>query len=141
MKGGDVTIKGIDIEKVTMYIRMNRKMTSNIGKLWRYLPYRKKKGGVEPGMNSRGVKQDNEDNDQWIWPKVEIPEQDRTELIGVMLEIGIRVMFRNLVYSFGGEYYLQTEGGPIGIRGTGAVSKLITRDFCQKLKRVLEEGE
>ena len=140
VKGGDMTIQGIDIEKVTMYIRINRKMTSNIGKLWKYLPYRKKKGGVEPGMNSRGVKQNNEDNDQWIWPKREVPEADRTELIGIMLEIGVRIMFRNLIYSFGGEYYLQTEGGPIGIRGTGAVSKLVTRDFCQKLKRVLEEG-
>ena len=57
-----------------------------------------------------------------------------------MLEIGIRVMFKNLIYSFGGENYLQKEGGPIGVRGTGAVSKLITRDFCIKLRKILEKG-
>ena len=45
-----------------------------------------------------------------------------------------------MVYSFGGEDYLQTEGGPIGVRGTGAVSRLTTRDFCRKLKNILEGG-
>ena len=77
---------------------------------------------------------------QWWCPKGEIPKEDKVQLIGRMLEIGIRVMFRNLIYSFGGEQYLQEEGGPIGMRGTCAVSKLVTRDFCKKLRRILEEG-
>ena len=91
-------------------------------------------------MSSEGVAKGKEDNDQWWWPKGEIPKEDRVQLIGRMLEIGVRVMFRNLIYSFGGEQYLQEEGGPIGVRGTCAVSKLVTRDFCQKLRRILEEG-
>ena len=133
---GDIDLKGIDMEQVTLYIRMNKNLTSNLGKLWKYLPCRKKRGGVEPGMNSEGVAKGKEDNDQWWWPKGEIPKEDRVQLIGRMLEIGVRVMFRNLIYSFGGEQYLQEEGGPIGVRGTCAVSKLVTRDFCQKLRRI-----
>ena len=138
--GGDIELKGVDMEQVTLYVRMNKNLTSNLGRLWRYLPYRKKVGGVEPGMSSDGAKQGRKENSQWYWPKGEIPTKDRIELVGRMLEIGIRIMFKNLVYSFGGEYYLQEEGGPIGMRGTGAVSRLITRDFCMKLKRILIKG-
>ena len=119
---GDIKLNGIDMEQVTLYVRMNKNLTSNIGRLWRYLPFRKKTGGVEPGMASDGAKKTKGENEQWLWPKGEIPEKERIELIGVMLEIGVRVLFKNLVYSFGGEHYLQKEGGPIGVRGTGAVS-------------------
>ena len=88
---GDIELKGIDMEQVTLYIRMNKNLTSNLGKLWKYLPFRKKSGGTEPGMNSVGAKQGKKNNTQWCWPKVEIPDNDRTELIGRMLEIGVRV--------------------------------------------------
>ena len=137
---GEMKVEGLDMNKVTLYIRMNKHLTGDLKELWRYLPFRKKVGGVEPGMSSKGVKEDTE-NEQWCWPKAEITEKVRIELIGRMVEIGVRVMFENLVYSFGGENYLQTEGGPIGIRGTGAVAKLRTRSFCKKLKRVIEEGK
>ena len=43
---GDIELKGIDMEQVTLYIRMNKNLTSNLGKLWKYLPCRKKRGGV-----------------------------------------------------------------------------------------------
>ena len=137
---GEMKVEGLDMNKVTLYIRMNKHLTGDLKELWRYIPFRKKVGGVEPGMSSKGVKEDTE-NEQWCWPKAEITEKVRIELIGRMVEIGVRVMFGNLVYSFGGENYLQTEGGPIGIRGTGAVAKLRTRSFCKKLKRVIEEGK
>ena len=128
------------MKQVALYVRINKHLTSNLGTLWKVLPFRSRTGGVEPGMSSKGVKGNQEDNDQWIWPKREPTEEEKKELIGRMLEIGVRVMFRNLIYTFGGEHYLQEEGGPIGVRGTGAVSKLTTRDFCKKLRRILEEG-
>ena len=53
---GDIQLKGIDMEQVTLYIRMNKNLTNNIGRLWKYLPFRKKTGGVEPGMASEGAK-------------------------------------------------------------------------------------
>ena len=44
------------MKKVTLYIRMSKKKTSDLSKLWGLLPFRKKVGGVEPGMSSKGVK-------------------------------------------------------------------------------------
>ena len=139
MSKGNINVEGLDMRKVTLYVRINKNKTGDLSKLWGLLPFRKKVGGVEPGMSSKGVK-GGEPEEQWSWPRREPTKQEKIELVGRMIEIGIRVLFENLVYSFGGEDYIQTEGGPIGVRGTGAVAKLVTRDFCMKLKNILERG-
>ena len=84
--------------------------------------FQKKAGGVEPGMSLKGVTGGGEPEEQWNWSRREPTPQEKIELIGRMVEIGVRILFENLVYSFGGESYIQTEGGPIGVRGTGAFS-------------------
>ena len=74
---GDIKLEGLDLKKVALYVRMNKKYTSDLGKLWSILPFRKKVGGVEPGMGSKGTKGNPEE--QWIWPKKEPTEQEKIE--------------------------------------------------------------
>ena len=45
-----------------------------------------------------------------------------------MAEIGVRVLWTNFCYEFGGEYFLQMSGGPIGARVTMAARRLVMQE-------------
>ena len=44
---------GFDWRRGAAYIVINKSLTSQLGSLWKILPYRKKVGGTQPGMTSR----------------------------------------------------------------------------------------
>ena len=54
MKSG-VQLKGFNWKVGLTYIVINKHLTSNIGSLWKILPYRRKVGGNAPGMASKGM--------------------------------------------------------------------------------------
>ena len=53
-------------------------------------------------------------------------------MVGMILEIAIRVLWENYCYNFGGETFLQQEGGPIGQRPTMAGSRIVMNSFFKK---------
>ena len=46
-------VKGFDWRRGLVYIVINKHLTSNLGSLWKILPYRRKVGGTAPGMMSQ----------------------------------------------------------------------------------------
>ena len=58
-----------------------------------------------------------------------------------MLEIAIRTLWENYSYRFGGEIYLQKEGGPIGQRPTMAASRIVMNDFFKRYHEILKKAE
>ena len=58
-------------------------------------------------------------------------------LVSLVLEIAIRILWENYCYDFGGQTYLQTEGGPIGQRPTMAASRIVMQDFMEEYERIL----
>ena len=62
-------------------------------------------------------------------------------MIARMGEIGIRVIFQNSMYEFGGKYYLQQDEGPTGNRVTMAASPLVMEDWTEEFKKILERSK
>ena len=62
-------------------------------------------------MASKGLrnKEGNEDT-QWIFMGKNPNEQEMKELVSLVLEIAIRILWENYCYDFGGQTSLQTEG-------------------------------
>ena len=58
-----------------------------------------------------------------------------------VIEIGIRTTFRNHVYQWGGEFYVQREGGPIGLKLTGVVAKLRMIRWMGKFNNLVRENK
>ena len=81
------------------------------------------------------------DEDKWIFPTREPTEAEKKMLVAACLEVGVRTSFRNSVYQFGGRYYLQTTGGPIGARITMAVARIVMYDWGRRLRKILNEAE
>ena len=62
-------------------------------------------------------------------------------MFATALEIAIRFMFKHHVYSFGGKTFLQSDSGPIGLRITMAVARLVMGEWGEKMRAILTEAD
>ena len=66
----------------------------------------------------------------WLFPG-ELPPQQRKKIIGKVLEVAVRTTFRNHIYMYGNKLYRQLKGGPIGLRLTGVVARLVMDQWAK----------
>ena len=59
--------------------------------------------------------------------------------LGTVLAIATTALFSHHYYSFGGRSFKQRSGGPIGLRGTCAIARLLMQIFDVKWEDVLRE--
>ena len=102
----------IDIRWLTLYIHLNRGLSSNLDSIAHLLPKKRPgKRGIEPGLSStecmrRYLEDEFEINGKtykssWIWPADKPTEKEINLLMAAMLEIAVVFFFDNFVYSFG----------------------------------------
>ena len=89
--------------------------------------------GEGPRGKSRG------DTEQWIFPRVQLSEAEKQEIVATVISIATENMFNKHFYTFGGEKFHQKEGGTIGLRGTCAVARVVMQIFDVKWKKKLTE--
>ena len=135
----------IDETWLTLYIRLNRDLCSNLQEIEKYLPVRQKgRRGKEAGMNSEECKQRyinvNSSESNWEFPSVLIGRREKRKLLGAALEIAVRWFFKNFTYTFGGRLYLQNGGGPIGARLTMCVAKLVLQQWKEEFSMILKDS-
>ena len=120
-----VKIKNINYRKGLLYIAINMNKTDQRSSpLWRILPRRTSGGGVRPGVTS-----DPEKEDHWYFPKVELTELEKRMVVATIVKIGVLVMMNTHVYSWNGDTFLQKAGGPIGLRSTCAVARVVMNEW------------
>ena len=107
--------------------------------LRRILPVRRKNKGSRPGLRGAGPRGSTRgDTEQWLFPDVVLTEQEKMLLIATIVRIATQAMFDKHFYEFGGRRYQQKGGGPIGLRGTCAVARVVLQLFDTKWRRKLE---
>ena len=74
----------------------------------------------------------------WEFPAVTPTPYQQRILRARMAETGVRVLWTNFCYEFGGEIFLQMEGGPIGSRVTMASSRLVMQDWSEGYLEILD---
>ena len=142
MMKSQMEVKGFNWRMGLVYILMNKHLTTNLGKMWKILPYRKKVGGTAPGMASQGMSGKNgKVEDQWVFKVKEVTREQLMEIVGRCVEIAVRVVFEHFTYNFGGKIYLQKSGGPIGNRLTMACSRVVMQDWGEKYLEILEQTD
>ena len=57
---------------------------------------------------------------------------EKKELISKVIKVATEAMFTHHFYTFKGEKFRQNKGGPIGLRGTCAVTRVVMQLFDQK---------
>ena len=57
---------------------------------------------------------------------------EKKQIIAEVVSLATRPMFRKYFYKFGGRMYHQKQGGPIGLRSTCAVARLVMPLFDEQ---------
>ena len=131
-------MNGFHWKRGMVYIKINRGLTSGIPKeIRKYLPLRKSGQGVEQGMASQSLRKDDALEKQWYFPHRNPGEEEVKVMIGAVAEIGVRILWENYCYDFGGNTHLQSRGGPIGQRPTMAAARIIMNDFFEEYEKIL----
>ena len=138
----DMEIEGFDWKKAMLYVKLNKDKASNTKKeIKKFLPMRTSARGAEPGMGCKSFRQEKIMKKQWFFVKTNPTKEQKKEMAGMVAEIGIRILWENYAFDFGGKTYLQKEGGPIGQRPTMAASRLVMNDFFWNYEKILETGK
>ena len=134
-------MEGFDWKKGMVYVRVNRHLTRIRKEMKKFLPIRKSMRGTEPGMASEGLnKRKSKIENQWIFTRRIPTTEEKREMVGMVVEIAIRILWENYSYRFGGEIYLQKEGGPIGQRPTMAAARIVMNNFFKKYHEILKKA-
>ena len=63
---------------------------------------------------------------QWVLPpRVRLTAREKRMIIARVMKIAVLVLLRTHVYEFGGKFFLQKKGGPIGLRSTCAIARIV----------------
>ena len=143
-KESDLKIHGLDYREMATYVRMNMKDSEiKVRKLDKIVPRRKYKHGPQPGMTGDQAtkKKESDVEERFVHPVREATEDEQLNLFATALEIAVKFMFSNHIYSFGGRNYLQSKGGPIGLRATMCISRLIMGEWGDKMRKIMEDSK
>ncbi len=87
------------------------------------------KGGIEARSKSKFQK-----------PLREPTQDEKKKMISIALQIGIETITKNHLYTFNGNIYQQTDGGPIGLELTGAISRVYMLWWDREFKRAIRKA-
>ena len=106
------------------------------------MPIRRGRRGTRPGMKGEGPRGKTKgDQEQWIFPDVILKDWEREEIISEVVKTATKAMFKNHFYEFSGKTFHQAQGGPLGLRGTCAIARLVLQVFDSKWRsRLCELG-
>ena len=120
---------------------LNKHLTGSLKSLKRILPWRRKNGGTNPKITgTMGPKLDGSPEEHWIFPTVELTELEKREEVARCVEIGMRMIFENFCYKFGGETLRQDGGGPLGARVTMAAARLVMQAWSEEYLTILRRS-
>ena len=121
--------KGVQWREAAVYVAVNSKPEDWQGwGIGEWIPKRSKKTGPRPGMTSKDVMNpETGQYEQWDFKKQgdeDLPVELVRRLLGACCSIATLFIFGTHLFTFGGEVFRQSEGGPIGLRITTALAKL-----------------
>ena len=123
----EIVWEDLDYLEGTRMIALNRSAEwCRTHELRRVLPIRRGKTGSRPGVTGKGPSGPTRgDQEQWKFPVVTLTEREKKLIVAEVTKITTEVMFDHHLYTFCGRVYRQRRGGPIGLRGTCAIARLV----------------
>ena len=109
-----------------------------MGPLRRILPKRRFVNGSRPGVTGSGpMGAEAGDQEQWKFPSVKLTKLEKRLIVATVMRIAVLTLFRTHTYSFGNKFYQQMEGGPIGLRSTCCVARLVMLWWDEELLQIM----
>ena len=138
----EVGFEGVHWQEGARYIALNSTAQEcRVSPLSRILPTRRKTTGTRPGITGEGPMGPGVgDQNQWKFPDVRLTKLERRMVVAEVMRIATLVLFRTHVYEFGNKYFLQRRGGPIGLRSTCCIARLVMLWWDRRLMEMVAES-
>ena len=78
------------------------------------------------------------DPKNWKDSPREIFDNEKKSIVAAVVEILVHIVMTTHVYQFCGKYFLQQNGGPIGLRSTASLASLIMKILGLPMVEVVE---
>ena len=110
------------------------------------VPRRKFRRGTRPGITTKetkGQKKEEEEEEKitkWVYDRIVFTEDEQRQLLAKVMEVAVRTTFRNNLYQFEGQMRVQAAGGPIGLRLTGAVARVVMDYWAKRFREMAREN-
>ena len=137
----DIDSDGVDYQEIAIYIAMNNTSEYLIPKAVKNLvPRKSKKKGPRPGMTGAAALSGNptHTSGQWTFSRTDFSAEEKRPLLAEAAKIGVTTVFKNHLYQFWGQTYLQSDGAPIGVRLSCGVARLVMNLWDKKFMAALD---
>ena len=141
VKISKINFMGFDYQQIGIYLALNlsKNEIKELG-LSKFVPTRlvKKGGKSKIKMSSQETRSPNIYLQKWSFTPFTPNLKEKRLMFSKAMEIAVKVCFRNHLYQFKGLVYRQTEGGPIGLRLSMAVSRIVMGMWDKQLSKLGE---
>ena len=140
----EVKFAGIDYMEACRLIALtSTEQECRLSKLKRILPIRRSKNGTRPGITGEDpMGPEVGSQDQWKFPPLPngLTSLEKKMVLATVMQKNVLALFKTHTYSFSGKFFLQIKGGPIGLRSTCCVAKMIMIWWDQKFLEVVKKN-
>ena len=132
--------ENIDWNLLTLYLKINEGYWKNcqvFDSIKMLLQKKKSNIGRPASVTTKDLEK------KYIWSSATecMSQKTKSKLIGLAMEYAIWFFFNHFCYTFAGENYRQTSGGPIGARLTMAVARLVMQSWKENFNEILKNSE
>jgi hypothetical protein len=135
-----VKFKGVNYQEGARYIVLtSTEQECRLGPLRRVLQWRRFLHGTRPGVTGAGpAGHEVGDQEQWEFPNVQLTKREKRMIIAKTMHTSVLTLFKTHCYTFGGKHYLQRHGGPIGLRSTCCIARLVMTWWDKQLLELVK---
>ena len=148
MRESELKFEGVDYLWAGKYIAMTCALAEiEESRLTDIVPKRKHRKGTRPGITTKETvakKKEGEEEEiatKWVFGRTDFNEEEKRSLLAKVIEVAVRTTFKNHLYQFEGRMRVQACGGPIGLRLTGVVARVIMDYWARKFRKLVDENE
>ena len=141
----EVMFKGINYQEACRMIALtSSEQECRLGPLRRVLPTRRYDHGTRPGISGEDpLGPEVGSQDQWKFPNLKrkpLTEQEKKMVVAEVLRKSVLAIFKTHTYRFAEKFYLQRKGGPIGLRSTCCIARIVMVWWDEELLEVLKNN-
>ena len=133
--------EGIDYRWALVYLALTTTNKDRVdNKLQGILPRRKRKQGDPPTVKTAHI---DESLERWWYPTdpAKLTQDQKKSVMSCVVEQMVRVVFSTHYYEWEGNLYQQIFGGPIGLRATGPVARIMMDWWTRQIREIEEKSQ
>ena len=138
----EVSFDNINWTEGSKYITLtSTEQECRMGPLKRVLPKRRYVNGTRPGITGEDpMSREQNSQDQWEFRNLPngLTKQEKRLVVAKVMKTAVLAIFKTHTYSFNQKFYLQARGGPIGLRSTCAIARLVMMWWDDELLEAIE---